>query len=751
MPRDFPSAFNTAALSRHAKPYLILEVQWTSGTKYYIDRPNTFDATGTRVPTVETAKVIEWGEISIDLKEQQVGAVDSITIKLDDHSLSVTNILKAANQQRRKVKVWRMFDADAVTWSAGAALMFQGTLKPYGWELESNTVTLEVENSATLFTKVVSHQASRAIFEDVAPEHEDRHLPIVWGNAYRVPAVCVVKPWILHTAEPIPSGTGSVVIDIDAHPDDLGIATGVATDVFIDGDLMSVTFQQSGTPDTVPSTMTLTGGTNIMAKASISYCFLTGTSRYGVIEPSSIWPASYRETLENLVPPGTVCDIYLQPVVGMTNPPGWNTPESVGTLDYGNPWPGVYKIRFADNSINADLSSGCTVQFHDSSSDRRAYQTGVEVRPKDQTHTYVANDLPSKAINGVEGFGDIKDAAGTGRKDFFVIGGTISDVLDGSVEVINASDPPYTYNLDDDTWNLGTGGSDDLGHNCTTITFEQAPRTINQNMESDDIWVTLQGCEDNRDSTGALITNPVLCLLEYIENPDLLGVDVADINVTSFSDAAGTSGVSGYRVGFAQIEPMDGLTILQEIARQCHCILFFDQDTISIAVLANSAGSSALTFNTNPAGTDNIIAETLSEVDSSVDDLVTHVLGRWRKYWDDKTGNKLVDVVRFNNNAANALGRRDAEVEIWIYYKRTDVETELDFWRTRWSKMYKHVKFSGLLEALKLLPSDWITLSYTDGDGNVIHSSRSLEVMATVDMGTECLVEIEARYAAFTY
>ena len=53
------------------------------------------------------------------------------------------------------------------------------------------------------------------------------------------------------------------------------------------------------------------------------------------------------------------------------------------------------------------------------------------------------------------------------------------------------------------------------------------------------------------------------------------------------------------------------------------------------------------------------------------------------------------------------------EHEVFIYSNRTYVVNEISFWLTRWSRVYREVEFVAFIEAITLLPGDWIGLSYT--------------------------------------
>lgn len=742
MPRTIGANYSAAAQRKGAKPYRILEVNWTSGTKYYADR-DTWDAAGTRAPTLETAKVFDWGNVSIELKEQEIGGTDAFEIKLSDDSRAITTIQKAANQQTDTINVWGMFDDATCVWPTDRVLLFHGTLKPYTWDSSNNLATLSIENSSQALLQTISHAASRGIFPRIQDPYRDRHLPIAMGNAYRVPMILVDQPYILRTTEPIPSGGGDYTVHIDRHPSELGLPTGVATDVFVDGDPMSVTFTESGSPATVQSTMTVHSATqsNTLVGWAMPYMFGTGASRYGVFNQNEIYVPRGFKDIENFGLVGMSGEIW------MWNRQLW-VPCTIASLVLGTgTWPSSYKVQFTDATINADLYPGDYVKIFSSDTTRRAYQAGVDVRSKTQTYVYIANDLPSVAVDLVEGYGIVRDAAGFGTKDFIPLGGVIQDTIVGSTVVTGSTANPYVVNLNDSTW------AATLGHNCTSVTFTQQPRSLKPDLDSDDLWATVRGVDDSRDSSGALISNPALAILEYLENPALLNINAALIDVASFAAAAADSSISGYRVGFAQIEPQSGLVMLQEMARQCHCVLFFDQATIKIVVLHNSAIAAIQNFDTDAvSGQDNVLMGSLTETHSPLEDMITHIQGKWRKYWDDITGNKLIQILSANENAATALKRRDQDMEIWLYYRRTDAEAELTFWKDRLSRIYRILTLKGFIDSVVVLPGDWVTLSWTDyTDSFVRYTAQPLEVLKSMVNSADGTVDIQARFAEFTF
>ncbi|MGH7136129.1 MAG: hypothetical protein ACREHD_10335, partial [Pirellulales bacterium] len=347
------------------------------------------------------------------------------------------------------------------------------------------------------------------------------------------------------------------------------------------------------------------------------------------------------------------------------------------------------------------LQIGDLFKFLKSGSPMRAWPTGTVLKQLGGQSVYIANALPSKNVAKVEGFGTITDQAGNTRKDFIVLGNYQETIIAGSATTRLAGGG-LTVHLNDNTWNNppGTG----LGRNVTTVTFPSGvPRDLNANLDNDRIWVTLEGVEDKGDSTGNLITNPALVILQYLEHSALMFVDPASINLASFTAAA--TALAGYSCGFAQVESADGLSLLQHIASLCHSVLFFDQGQANLVVLSDTPQTPVVTFDTTT--NDNLLQGSLTHSESAVDDVVNEVTMKWRQCWDDQSGQKLLDSKNANLTSIAAFGRIAKEINPCdIYWTRSSVAAERDWWLAHLSSIFRNVRFSGFLDAMILQPGD---------------------------------------------
>ncbi len=861
MARSFTSAFTTRMLEAHQRPYLILEIQWggETGTKYYIDRPSgTFEATGTRIPTVEAAYVVDWGTLGQSLKEMQVGAVDTITLKLEDRAGIISAILSGDTpQQRKTVKIYRLFDEDDTVWPTDAAMIFVGITKPFSYSETDNVISFSVEDPARQLIGTSECLAREAIFTDIPQESVDKNIPLVWGKAERVPAVLVARPWETRFSEAFNLFTGiGSRFDVDDHPDEIHAPidtevecyvgpkigtersqivkgmfrrsvnkaefssqfeiTGLGGVQTVDARVGSVANEGSG--DAV-ATIFLLSGIDEFLEAHIFSTVVSGretrmwvkqgdTTRAGILAGATalgggayevrfnkgeinenlhmgqVIRFGYRrltvvidsveaEMLSNVpgygdgryvyilqddIAPadffGNLNDFYTLPVGNaQVYQSGVYRQVDILGIDADTPIAGTYRLKLGENGfgqLNA-LAEGQELDFGFQSVPLLEFPAGATLWPTTGDWIYACNALPSKQILKVEGYGDTADQGGTtGRKDFIPIADRVNRLAAGgdSGSYVYTSEA-WTANLVNGTWDkTGTGdaGEDfDLGRKITTITFTQPPRLVDSRLDDNNIWVTLKGVENVGNGGGTLITNPALVLLNYLTNPKLMNIDGAYVNSASFTAAAARQELITRRVGFAQLESVEGIQLLQDIARQCRSTLFFDQGKFSLTLLQNQTTTWAATCDET-----SILENTLAFNESDAFDMPTRLTATWRYRWDDKS--KPRKRVAVNPGAEDAFPPINKEFNLWLYANPEDVQAEVEFWLERWSRIYREVTFTTFGRALVLQPGDWIKLSYIDGtDRQLVPADTKCEVLEVKDKAPTGLIDVKCRYPQFSF
>lgn len=718
MPRDLPADFLNSAAQKSVKPYHILEVRYFDDdvvgdyrTVYYYDRdPTSFTASGTRGPTSSTssAYVVDWGSVHLTLKEDQIGSVDQVSIKIEDRDGTLRDELSGFVQQRELVTIWRMFDDDSVTWPGDAGKIFTGVIQPWTWEESTNTVSIPLVDISRRFLRTIGMSAKKTIFTDISEENADQIIPLCIGRAHQVKAVLIKSPWQTKLQSPMPKGaTGSMTMDIQDHPNEIGAGTGgTSMAVSVGSDRYTGLLSLSSSPDTVHSTVTLsnTGISSPSASGTIGYVFEHGAAKYGVIEKSSISPPSAQNSFATSFPPGTVVDVNINGT--------WYS-DGIATIENNQPYEGYIKVTLETH--NSSLEPGSIIRAG-SGSQQKAWPAGTIVSPYSGDWVYAVNALPSKEIIRVEGFGGLIDQSGNqNTKDFVFLGGKASDTTSGTVNLTNQTVDPYEVNLADDTWLT------ELGHKITTITFKTAPKNLEPSLESNDIWVTLDGIETTRGdggriggSTGDLITNPAAVIGEIIEHPALCNIDESYVDSDSFDESATV--LDGVYCGFAVTESKDALELLQDIARQCRCYLFFDQGKIGMKVLHNTTPGHTLEYHQG-----RILQQTLQFEEMNVDDLASEIECEWQRSWNGKgIKDKYKARAVHPTNLLN-FGLNERKFESWIYHRKEHVSTQLSFLIDRWGDFRRTVHFSTSWHStLKLQPGDWIKLTYLkDPNGDI--------------------------------
>ncbi|MGH8164318.1 MAG: hypothetical protein ACREP1_08305, partial [Rhodanobacteraceae bacterium] len=348
MPRSFTANFLALAKSKSARPYQLLEVDWggATGTKYYLDRPATSFITldGQRLPAGVDASVLvtQWPAVSLSLKDGAVGAADETLVTLDDAAGALTAILNSQEQQRRLVRLWRMFDDPSCQWGRDKALIFAGCLRPFDWTANDNQLTLRVGDLGPLLAKSVSCVASSTVFPNVPGDYQDRNIPLCWGYAQRVEAVLVERPWETHITQNT-DGSDPVTATIADDPVDLGLDGSGQTiyQAFLGLDGVSVTFTQSSNPGTGSSTAAISKLWDPVLFTAVLLGTVdgAGNSRL-IIQDQHVTPTALADLLGNYMTAGQDIQI-LSARLGIVA-----TTLSSFTVDA--PWPGWYTLVIND-------------------------------------------------------------------------------------------------------------------------------------------------------------------------------------------------------------------------------------------------------------------------------------------------------------------------------------------------------------------------------------------------------------------
>ncbi len=681
--------FVLESIKSNTIPFLVLQIDWIDiGQKSYSDRLGSDFENPACAPTGAIPRVTDWGRYKISLKDGQISARDEVRLKIADQDREIFDHLTESFQQRVPARIYAMYDAPQLSWPTNRVVLFEGALMPFTWSEDPSEVEIRIEDSSRRMKVNVGKRAFRSVFPTVHVEHEDTPLPIPWGRAQRIHARLIQVPWRTVSRSGATASPPPITMPILNHPTELGVLTGPTNpvDAWLGSDEVEGYFTQSLDPDNVPSTYTIT-----------STAFSTlGTAPYSYVDGFTLHFERERQQprfleITDLLTVGDQARIF-------------NIATSTWSLvtinNFGPGGVGGFSA-FSDHiwrfvSLSSIPPANGIIQFIDAASVRRPWPAGTVLRARGdgEKYVYLFSMLPVQALHRVEGFGTIRDEAGDNLQEFVFI----NNVL-------------YTSNLSDSTY----AGA--LGHNVATISFSQSPRRLVPELQDISIYVTCTGVAPTAgDGTGS--SHPANIIQEYLTSPHLInqtGVTIPTIDTLSFDQWRLDDPTARY--DFAQIEIQDGLEWMQRLAVQSHRVIQFAFGRISIVELLNTV---PVTPTTQIAATLRI-ENTVKLRQTSVKDLISHVVGQWRVDWDNREGPSGQVVVVFNSTLRDTYGLNKRDMQIFVYRDRADVIAELTFWQARWGSVWELLEVGTVLVFRVLAPGGTVLMgAYTDGEGNVL-------------------------------
>lgn len=812
MARTFSGEFLARALEAHQRPYLVLEIDWgteeTPNVVYYLDRESdSFQATGTRAPTVSPCLVVDWGVLGQTLREEHVGSVDAITIKLEDRAGEISTLLAASNKQQKTVKVWRMFDENDVVWSTHAALMFWGATKPHAYSETDNVVTMEIVDPARKLIGKYELLATRELFPNVPADYEGRMIPQCWGYTHRVEAICVDGPWATSTLEEA-SGVSlpGVQYYVNDHPDEIGAPIDTEILVNIGSNRIKGKFRLSSDKSRKPSRFQVTGlnsvnqelctiiavvnqgtssaqaifyprdDTDPRATAIYNgtvYAAFTGSD--GVFRVSHSSVGSYgddgaractldRAPFRQYLRPGQTLKLCWQAANGTVDSAETSVGQKVLTVlradldpeDYAGSMPGVDYWGTDANLLSAAVDSSTseteitiTVEYPGEGDVDRVAQydslgPGTVVKFSWEHPNW--NQVANQPLSPVN-YPYVYVVNGTESRKIIKAEGynesTKRFTLIGTTTLVEDGDGPA---FTSDRW---VGTLEDDRYRTVFGTDRDVTTLVFNRAPSLDgaplnrVFVTLLGTTS---PLYGFAETPGNMMLTMLRHPFLLNVDAALVNEASFQALDADVDLAGRVLGFAQTESRDALEFLQDVGRQMQTLVYFDQGKFAARVLKNESVAYAATFDET-----SILEDSLKREETDVEDLVTRLTANWQRSW---AGDRVAPTkkVAVNPGAEEAFKINNVTIDLWVYQDPLWVARELAFWLERRSRLYWKVTFTTFGRALVLQPGDWIRLKYVDGTGRVIVPEWTLcEVLEVKDKAPTGLIDVVCRYPKFTF
>ncbi len=666
MVRALPAGVVAEKESRATSVVYILKLTFAApiGTKYYCDR----DLGAGDASTLGNAqgRVQGWGDL-IRRHEMGAGSVSDISVELVDTDQVILGYMRSTKMQHVRADLYMYFNELLI---AQAFIIASGEIQePLGWERVTATVRFDVTDLAKYYDKKIGVIADKDTFPDVSKEDEDKVLPLVYGKTSNVQMVHV-------------KAAAQCTLALLLRPTDM---------VFYVDD-------SSGFPQNVPITVIIPIG-EWTAPEYIDGSFNGNT--FTVTQRGAIVVGPRNTTAEidinhiedNAL--GFVDNQYIRFMLAVTSPADGYQERRIFECDDATDQI-FYVPGFIDTAAFWPVPIGTPYVIK---SERHRHRAGSKVMLAVDEHVYIANMVPSVSIVRVYGYGTTSAESAT------------------SVQ-IDIDPTLYTANRNDNQFGLP--------HNTTTITFARSVLEFYDNLESEVLFIELEGADTDGDGTGALIENPSDVISDILTTH--LGVPGGTLLAASF--VAAKAAIT-YKCAFAYQRMTEGVAICADLAFQARCALMWDDATVRLLYLDNLLGASAATVaNSHDYDIDGtaIMQTPAFEVTSEFHGRYTNVAGHQV-------------VVRIVDAAVEALyGRRIQEYDFWAYQRRVWTETVSTFWLTRLKYAYELVRLNAFMSVVELQRQDVITLSDAEFWG-VNQKGRVLEIEHALGSGEDEILD----------
>lgn len=202
---------------------------------------------------------------------------------------------------------------------------------------------------------------------------------------------------------------------------------------------------------------------------------------------------------------------------------------------------------------------------------------------------------------------------------------------------------------------------------------------------TDNIWVNC---------TSPLGPNAVDILEYLIENYTNQSIDS-----TTFAEVR--SLVNPYKCNFALTERKGAMQVLEEVAYQSRCAIWFKGGRFYLKYLPKQyAPVDSITE-------DDVESGTMQVFGTETEDIVTKWSISWREQLDKTKPNKIV--YRYN---IKKYGLIESEYDCYIYNAKASVQKFAQFWLIRKANTWKKVTFSTFMTKLRLEPFDSVLIDF---------------------------------------
>ena len=666
MVRTLPAGANAEKESRATSLIYILKLEFPApvGTKYYSD----MDLGAGDASSLANAqgRVKGWGDL-IRRHEKGGGSVSDISVEIVDTDQVLLGYMRAVKMQHVRADLYMYFNELVI---AQAFIIASGEIQePLGWARITATVRFDVTDLAKYYDKKIGVVADRDVFPGVSNEDEDKILPLVYGKPSHVQMVhAVAAPECTLALLMRKTDMVFYVDDSSDFPQNVPITVIIpigeyTAPEYIDGSFNGNTFTITQRGAIV------VGPRNTTAEIDINH-----------IEDNAL---------------GLVDNQYIRFMIAVTSPNDGYQERRIFECDAANDQI-LYVPGFIDAAAFWPVPNGFSYVIKSEGNRHRAGSKIILAIPE---HVYIANMVPSVSVVRVYGYGTTSEQSAT------------------SVQ-IDIDPTLYTINRNDNQFGLT--------HNTTTITFARSVLEGYDNLQSETLFVELEGADTDGDGTGTLIENPSDVISDILTTH--LGVPGGTLDAASF--AAAKAAIT-YKCAFAYRRMVEGVAICANLAFQARCALMWDDDEVRLVYLNNLLGASAATV----AASHDYDVDGTEIMQTPAFEVASEFLGRYSNADGKQVFVRIVDA------AVEALyGRRIQEYKFWAYQQRVWVETVSTFWLTRLKYAYELVRLNAFMSVIELQRQDVITLDDAEfwGAGQ---KGRVLEIEHVLGSGEDEILD----------
>jgi len=697
-------------------PALVLRIDFPApvGARWYSDRE--LQVEGLEVEP----RIASCSPISQDLAAGRRPAVADARLELRDEDGALRAIFASVEPQGARATIYQHFEG--LPGQSMTPLLGGVIAPPVLFREAGSVVGFDITDVSRRWAVQVGRRADRASLPGLPPEEEGRLLPIVFGRAKRVRALCAragrrgrllsdcgptSTTLYLQGFEDLPAGT-PLTIEIGRERI-AGTISGAVFQVSQRGGgtiASGVTTHDTGRQSAIRDAA-LAGADN----EYVGYClkvFVPGTYQAGDI------PYEYRyggsAQLRDPAPSG----YEYRPIARFD--------ASTGTIEYWPPFT-VEGTRSETPELHVSglgraklIRAGTPYEITTLPAFHRAGDLVREVVAGGWA--YILNDAPSVRVDAIYLYGRRVREPALMRTPPVALGGGAVGVLGAeSPGEEDAPDPEndwvpvrpelYSVNLRDSTT------FPELGRPVTTVTFRRDPFSLpGLSVARAELRADLLGVDSAGDGSGELVENPAEVIRTLLARWGGLE-EGADIDSAAFDAAA--EALAPVRFAFSFQDGRELPQVAAELAFQARSVLVWRAGRASLLVLPRGAGAAQHELSADAR------AEGSLELGwDDADALVTSVTGLFHEEGVER------EISVRDEPAIAARGLKERRVHFWAYGEARFVEDAARFWLERWKAIRRRVRLATFLQGMAIEPGDVVEL----GAGIVGDRSYRAEVQS---------------------